>query len=80
MNGKALTLATVAYEYGAEPTRAIEPEFDYGGQTVSHSSRSCRFHGGPVAVRDPKASRAAAKAIDLAMLVFLRLVSAMPQA
>src|SRR4249919_3745567 len=34
VKGKALTLATLLLKHGADPTRLLEPEFDYGGQTV----------------------------------------------
>ena len=34
VKGKALTLAKLLVKHGAEPTRLLEPEFDYSGQMV----------------------------------------------
>ena len=35
VKSKAATLGTMLVHYGAEPTRLLEPEFEYGGQRVS---------------------------------------------
>ena len=34
VEGKALVLAELLLKYGAEPTRLLEPEFNYSGQMV----------------------------------------------
>jgi hypothetical protein len=35
VKGKAMTLGTMLLDHGAEPTRLLEPNFDYGGRMVS---------------------------------------------
>ena len=35
VKGKALTLGKMLLDHGAEPTRLLEPNFDYGGRMVS---------------------------------------------
>ena len=62
--GKALTLATLLLKHGAEPTRLLEPEFDYGGQTVRIPAEAADYMVALLLYVTPRPRGAAAKGID----------------
>ena len=62
--GKALTLGKYFWNHGAEPTRLLEPDFDYGGPTVRIPAEAADYLVALLLHVTPRPSRAAAKEID----------------